>query len=150
MRERTFTSLDIFEIYALAEQTTERLSLDLPSFGEFYWQYHSPVPLPLSRANCNGTLYLDRYYIAVDTTGEPAYIYLTKHHISEESYSYACASQTRGIKAELPPSVSMQFTVALMEMNNDIWIREGISHPLTRWLPARRLRTALPSLTPGK
>lgn len=150
MRERTFSSLDIFETYALAEQTAERLSLELPPLSEFYWQYHSPVPLPLVRANRNGTLYLDRYYIAADTTGVPAYIYLTKHHISEEIYSYACASQTRGIKAELPPSISMQFTIALMEMNNDIWIREGISHPFTRWLPARRLKTALPPLAPGR
>lgn len=148
MREYYFRALDAGSVYSLARRVADAYGLELPPFSGFEFQYYSPIPLPLITENRSGRLWLDRYYIAALTGEEPVYIYIAKHHISEEMFNWSPASGQRNTSIDMPNAVSLQFTVALLEMSGDIWIREGVPHPDIPWLPSRRLKKggALPSL----
>ena len=148
MRECFFPAPDVDGVYSLARRVAAAHGLELPSYEKFALEYFSPIPLPLVTENRSGRLWLDRYYIAAQTGEEPVYIYIAKHHISEEMFSWSTASGRRNTSIDIPDAVSLQFTVALLEMSGDIWIREGIPHPEIPWTPKRRLKTggALPEL----
>ncbi len=148
MREYFFPAPEVGSVYSLARRVAAGHGLVLPSFDEFAQEYFSPVPLPLVTENRSGRLWLDRYYVAVQNGEEPVYVYIAKHHISEEMFNWSRASGRRNTSVDMPKSVSLQFTVALLEMNGDVWIREGVPHPEIPWMPRRRLKKggALPEL----
>ena len=78
----------------------------------------SKVPLPIMLRNRDGTLWVDRYYMAVQHEDEDVrYVYLTEAHIHEELYNYRVLKKCRENPATLPKDIVMQFRVALRRMH---------------------------------
>ena len=113
-------------VYRLARKVAERYGLTWVDYGRVQKQYRARYSLPVVAENDNGTLWIDRYYIAYQLDdGDVRYIYLTKYHIREEVCSYRAASEARNIKADLPAVIKRQFARALKRMAkdaSDIWI----------------------------
>ena len=76
--------------------------------------YAAPIPIPVVKNGGHVTLWLDRYYAAVETEDIPLrYVYLTQRHIAEERIGYSRAAVLRGNPAiKLPDCIQKQFRAA--------------------------------------
>lgn len=86
--------------------------------GELSWLYsNTKIPLPIVLRNRDGTLWVDRYYMALQLgDGDVRYIYLTEQHIREEMFSYRTLKNCHDDPAELPRDIAAQFRLALRRM----------------------------------
>ena len=76
------------------------------------------IPLPIMLRHKDSTLWVDRYYMAVQHEDEDVrYVYLTEAHIHEEMYNYRVLKKCRENPATLPKDIVMQFRVALRRMH---------------------------------
>jgi len=91
--------------------------------------YYSPYGVPQVVANPQGTLWVDKYYIAycMNEDDELHYVYLTWHHIIEERRSYReAAGQPGAIKPVLPEDIAEQFKLVqayLKENKTAVWVK---------------------------
>ena len=98
--------------------------LDGASFDlEMLQTMRGRYPPPIVRKNGNGTIWVDRYYVAYRLYGEidVRYVYMTRYHILEEVYSYRAASKLRNKQVKLPAEIQKQFAYALKHMDGNIW-----------------------------
>ncbi len=124
---RELASLNSMQVYAIGKHIALKHDLPPPDYGEMRVAMLGPFPQPIVLENCNGTLWVDRFYIAFQREKSPdvKYVYLTKHHLLEEVSGYKKASKARGITVVLPRSIARQFKVALFKMRaagTEIWI----------------------------
>ena len=76
------------------------------------------IPLPIMLRNRDGTLWVDRYYLAVQHEDEDVrYVYLTEAHIREEMYNYRVLKNCRENPPTLPKDIAAQFRLALRRMH---------------------------------
>lgn len=90
--------------------------------------YNVQWPQPLIFRNGDTALWVDKYYVAyLPETGDVRYLYVTRHHIHEETYSYKKASELRDTHVQLPGVIAAQFRNVLNRMRlqgTHIWIDE--------------------------
>ena len=75
---------------------------------------NTKIPMPIMLRKHDGTLWIDRYYVAVQHgNGDVRYIYLTEQHINEEIYNYRVLKKCRENPPALPKVIAAQFRLAL-------------------------------------
>ena len=73
--------------------------------------------MPIMLRNSDSTLWVDRYYMAVQHEDEDVrYVYLTEYHIHEEMYNYRVLKNCRENPPTLPKDIAAQFRLALRRM----------------------------------
>jgi hypothetical protein len=102
--------LPIENIIALAHVVADQLAITLPDDAVMAGKLNLQNPHPLVVKSNYYTLWIDRYYIAYshDDEHEVHYVYLTEHHIKEESDSYLDAKG----ESLLPGHIEQQFSYA--------------------------------------
>lgn len=79
---------------------------------------NTKIPMPIMVRNRDGTLWIDRYYMAQQLgDGDVHYVYLTEQHIREEMFSYRMLKSCREDPAVLPRDIAAQFRLALRRMH---------------------------------
>ena len=118
------TSLNVREILVIARDIAVMHHLSCPSHLEMLQTMRGKYSPPIVRKNSNGTIWVDRYYVAyrLYESSEVKYVYMTRYHILEEVYSYKAASKLRNIQVKLPADIQKQFAYALKHMDGNIWI----------------------------
>lgn len=119
------------EILDIADDVADRYGLRRPSYLRMLKEFNSKYLFPMVLNNGNGTLWVDRYYVAYKLSGqtEVRYAYITKFHMLEEMYSYKTASKLRNIRVKLPVDIQKQFVFAFKHMYGSIWV-----DPDWKWL----------------
>ena len=75
------------------------------------------VPLPIMLRNRGGTLWVDRYYVAIQHDDDDVrYVFLAEAHIHEEIYNYQVLKKCRENPPALPREIAEQFRYALRRM----------------------------------
>ena len=116
-------SLNVREILVIARDIAVKHNLSCPSHLEMLQTMRGRYPPPIVRTNGNGTIWVDRYYVAYRLYGEidVRYVYMTRYHIIEEVHSYKAASKLRNATVKLPADIQKQFAYALKHMAGNIW-----------------------------
>ena len=117
--------LPIEKIISLTHVVAGHLGITLPDDAAMAAKMNMQNPYPLVVKSNYYTLWIDRYYIAYshDDEHEIHYVYLTQHHIKEESESYLDA---KGISM-LPGHIEQQFRCARENMEKSerkYWVLE--------------------------
>jgi len=115
--------LPIEDIIALTHVVADQLAITLPDDTVMAGKLNLQNPHPLVVKSNSYTLWIDRYYIAYshDDEHEIHYVYLTEHHIKEESESYLDAKGA----SLLPGHIEQQFRYAhenMAEHERKFWI----------------------------
>lgn len=117
-------SLNVREILVIARVIAVKHHLSCPGHLEMLQTMRGKYSPPIVRKNGNGTIWVDRYYVAyrLYESSEVKYVYMTRYHILEEVYSYKGASKLRNATVKLPADIQKQFAYALKHMDGNIWI----------------------------
>lgn len=118
--------LPVEKIIALTHVVADRLGITLPADAIMAGKLNMQNPYALVVKSNRYTLWIDRYYIAYshDDEHEIHYVYLTEHHIKEESDSYLDADGS----SSLPGHIEQQFRFAQQAMaqyDKKYWILNG-------------------------
>ena len=102
------------EVYRIAREVAAKHRLPKPDYSQMISEMTGKFPQPLVLTNTNGTLWLDKYYIAFQLSdhADVRYVYITDYHITEECLSYKAASGARGRNISLPEEITAQFKQA--------------------------------------
>ncbi|MBR5984823.1 MAG: hypothetical protein IK019_00275 [Clostridia bacterium] len=116
-------ALNVREIFFIARDIAGKHHLSCPSHMEMLQAMRGKYSPPIVRKNGNGTIWVDRYYVAyrLYESSEVKYVYMTRYHILEEVYSYKAASKLRDKQVKLPADIQKQFAYALKHMDGNIW-----------------------------
>lgn len=116
-------ALNVREIFFIARDIAGKHHLGCPCHLEMLQTMRGKYFPPIVRKNGNGTIWVDRYYVAyrLYESSEVRYVYMTRYHILEEVYSYKAASKLRNIQVKLPADIQKQFAYALKHMDGNIW-----------------------------
>lgn len=108
------------EVYNIAGGIAAKYRLPRPDYSEMISEICGNHPQPLVLTNANGTLWLDKYYVACQLSSwtDVRYVYITSRHINEENASYRVASGARGQHIRLPEDIAAQFKLAKRHMND--------------------------------
>ena len=115
-----------------AKKTAQLYGLKCPAPEEIWKMYYSSVecPMPIITHCNNGTMWVDRYYIAVQPDdGNVEYTYLTRTHLSEEISAYKQAAEERGTDVKLPADIHRCFCKVkyILRMNGrHYWLSEKL------------------------
>ena len=106
------------EIIKLSIRVADTLGIKLPDEDYLMQKLNLQNPVATIVKENNYSLWIDRYYVAYSHEDEVDihYVYLTRHHISEECNSYQEASLDRNNDIRLPKQIEKQFRNALMQM----------------------------------
>ena len=112
--------LSNIEVYKRAREIAAKHRLRTPDYSKMISEMSGKFPQPVVLANDNGVLWLDRYYVAFQLSGQTdvRYVYITGDHVNEEIASYRAASRARGRNINLPEDVAAQFKRAKRHMRN--------------------------------
>ncbi len=116
-------SLNVREILVIARDIAVKHHLSCPGHLEMLRTMRGKYSPPIVRKNGNGTIWVDRFYVAyrLYESSEVRYVYMTRYHILEEVYSYKAASKLRNKQVKLPADIQKQFAYALKHMDGNIW-----------------------------
>ena len=108
------------EVYNIAREIAAKYRLPRPDYSEMISEMCGNHPQPLVLTNANGTLWLDKYYVACQLSSwtDVRYVYITSRHINEENASYRVASGARGQHIRRPEDIAAQFKLAKRHMND--------------------------------
>ena len=105
-------------LWALAQAFARQYALDLPPLPLARYRFSDSEPIPVVTTNGNGSLWIDREYVAYALPdGLVHYVYATRHHIYEELYGYSALRRWRKNPPELPREIMCQFRAMLRAMN---------------------------------
>ena len=118
MAARKGKRLTFLRLLALARAVAAAHGLSMPSAHRLRLRHSERVPIPTVTTNAQGTLWIDRDYIAYALADELVrYVYVTRTHAKEEIASYAMLRKLRANPPRLPPEILNQFRTALRMMN---------------------------------
>ena len=121
MAAQTNELLPFRNLYALAYAVAKAHRLSLPSGNHLRLRYDDKEPVSTVMVNENGTLWVDREYIAYSLAdGSIHYVYVTRAHVRDEIASYAVLRNGRDKRANpvrLPPEILSQYALAQRTMD---------------------------------
>ena len=124
---------------ALAEKVCRRYGVKPPlpqDISKLYQKYKITPPLILTTETA--TVWIDRWYVAAERNCDDVeYLYLTRHHIVEETMSYRELKKYRQDPPELPGHIRKQFRTAVSAMKaggQNIWFSKAAEDLGLSWI----------------
>lgn len=118
------------QLYALGLEMARRYVPDSITRTMICELYKATIPIPVIIRRGGTTLWIDKYYAAVETEECPlTYVYLTRSHIYEEEHGYLEAAKAReNDNLKLPWNIAHQFRYANKQMRKygtKIWLHDS-------------------------
>ena len=128
--------LDLASLLRLCEWICQKAGLPAVSHRRLFSAWlPRPVPQPLVLDAPGGRVWLDRYYVAVQSGfGKVEYWYIDLRHLQEEWVSYAKLQHSKPGAADLPPEISAQFKTAFRSMRllgQRYWLHPSLTGQLS-------------------